>query len=115
MKDSTNRGKKPKRTENQLANLNVETSLSTGSQDIIQSAVLGCIVTFNLLENDTNESEVHILKLVDQKAGEFEISLDSHVGGKIINSHVDDIIQFELNSIKFTITVLNIEVPLPVQ
>jgi len=111
MKDLTNRGKKSKRTEIQLANLNVEKSLSTGSQDIFQSAALGCIVTFNLLEQDTNESEVHILKLVDQKSGEFEISLNSPIGKKIIDTHVDDVIPFELNNTKFTITILKIETP----
>ena len=117
MKDSTKRNvKASKRTEIQLTNLNVKESLSGDSEDIFQSAAPGSIVTFNLLEHESNENILFILELVDHpKSNEFEISLSSPIGKNINNTHVGDVIPFDLNYKKFTITILNIEDPLPVQ
>ena len=103
----TKRGKK-----NSQKNLTLRISLSGVNKDTIHSTTpLGSIITFNLLQHETNENEVYILKLVDQKPTEYEISLESTTGQKINNSQVGDIIEYTRMGNEFTITILNIELP----
>jgi transcription elongation GreA/GreB family factor len=78
------------------------------NKDII--ATTGTIITFDLLDHGENETTNHKLKLVDRsKNSDNELSTESIVGKKIQNHVIGDVIDYEVNSNKFTITILNIE------
>lgn len=90
----------------------VDTKESLNSENISISAVPGNIVSFNLLDNETNESDLYTLKLVNHsKSNDNEISLESPIGKSIHNTHIGDKVSYTVNSNKFTLTILNIEIP----
>ncbi|MDF2866425.1 MAG: hypothetical protein K0R72_1243 [Clostridia bacterium] len=82
------------------------------NDNILKEAIIGNIITFSLLEHETNETDIYTLKLVNHsKYNTDEVSLDSPIGKNIHKTHIGDVVPYMVNSNKFTITILNIEVP----
>ncbi len=85
--------------------------LNNNDNNILKEVTIGNVITFSLLEHETNETDIYTLKLVNHaKYNKDEISLDSTIGKKIHKKHIGDVVPYTLNSNDFTITIINIEV-----
>lgn len=97
--------------KSQIPNANEEASQNNTNEIIPQEVIAGSIVTFTLLEHETNESETYTFKLVDHpKSSDSELSLDSTTGKKIHKAHVGDVVTYTLMSNTFTATILDIQI-----
>lgn len=87
-------------------------TIASSNESTPSEVVLESVVTFSLLEHETNESQIYTLKLVNHpKEFGTELSLDSPIGQKIYKTHVGDVVTYTLMSNDFTATILKIETP----
>lgn len=92
---------------------NLDNSMERTEDVILHKAIVatpGTIITFDLFDHGSNETTNHKLKLVDRsRTSDNEFSTQSITGKKIENHVIGDVINYEVNSNKFTATILNIE------